>query len=48
MLAAISAGRRELLRMHRANEIHDTVLNAIEQELDLEEIAVERFVKTGS
>ena len=26
VLAAISAGRRELLRMHRANEIHDTLL----------------------
>jgi CPA1 family monovalent cation:H+ antiporter len=38
ILAAISAGRRELLRMHRANEIHDTVLHAIEEELDLEEV----------
>ncbi len=44
VLAAISAGRRELLSMHRANEIHDTVLHAIEQELDLEEITVQRFV----
>lgn len=44
VLAAISAGRRELLRMHRANEIHDTVLHAIEQELDLEEVTVQRFV----
>ncbi len=44
VLAAISAGRRELLRMHRANEIHDTVLHAIEQELDLEEINVQRFL----
>ena len=44
VLAAISAGRRELLRMHRANEIHDTVLHAIEQDLDLEEVAVQRFV----
>jgi CPA1 family monovalent cation:H+ antiporter len=44
VLAAISAGRRELLRMHRANEIHDTVLHAIEQELDLEEVNVQRFV----
>jgi monovalent cation/hydrogen antiporter len=44
VLAAISAGRRELLRLHRANEIHDAVLHAIEQELDLEEIQVQRFV----
>jgi monovalent cation/hydrogen antiporter len=44
VLAAITAGRRELLRMHRANEIHDTVLHAIEQELDLEEVNVQRFV----
>jgi Na+/H+ antiporter len=44
VLAAISAGRRELLRLHRANEIHDTVLHAIEQELDLEEVNVQRFV----
>jgi CPA1 family monovalent cation:H+ antiporter len=44
ILAAISAGRQELLRMHRANEIHDTVLHAIEQELDLEEVNVQRFV----
>jgi monovalent cation/hydrogen antiporter len=44
VLAAISAGRHELLRMHRADEIHDTVLHAIEQELDLEEVKVQRFV----
>jgi CPA1 family monovalent cation:H+ antiporter len=44
VLTAITAGRAELLRMHRAGEIHDTVLHAIEQELDLEEINVRRFV----
>jgi monovalent cation/hydrogen antiporter len=44
VLAAISAGRRELLRLHRAHEIHDTVLHAIEEELDLEEVNVRRFV----
>ena len=44
VLAAISAGRRELLRLHRANEINDTVLHAIEHELDLEEVTVQRFV----
>jgi monovalent cation/hydrogen antiporter len=46
VLAAISAGRYELLRMHRAGEIHDKVLHAIEQELDLEEVNVRRFVET--
>jgi hypothetical protein len=32
------------LRMHRANEIHDTVLHEIEQQLDLEEVTAQRFV----
>jgi CPA1 family monovalent cation:H+ antiporter len=44
VLSAIAAGRQELLRMHRANEIHDTILHAIEQELDLEEVKIQRFV----
>ncbi|MDF0518593.1 Na+/H+ antiporter [Bradyrhizobium yuanmingense] len=44
VLAAVSAGRKELLRMHREDLIHDSVLHAIEQELDLEEITVKRFV----
>lgn len=44
VLAANAAGRRELLRLHRAGEIHDSVLHAIEQELDLEEVNVRRFV----
>jgi CPA1 family monovalent cation:H+ antiporter len=44
VLAAIAAGRQELLRLHRSGEIHDTVLHAIEQELDLEEVNVQRFV----
>lgn len=44
VLAANAAGRAELLRMHRKGEIHDSVLHAIEQELDLEEVNVRRFV----
>jgi len=44
VLAANAAGRAELLRMHRGGEIHDEVLHAIEQELDLEEVNVSRFV----
>ena len=34
ILDAIAAGRVELLRLHRAGEIHDAVLHALEQELD--------------
>ncbi len=45
VLAAIVAGRLELLRLHRAGEIHDTVLHAIEEELDLEDVKVRRFVE---
>ena len=44
VLAANAAGRAELLRMHRAGEIHDSVLHEIEQGLDLEEVNVRRFV----
>lgn len=43
VLAAVTAGRAELLRMHRAGEIHDEVLRVLEQELDLEEITARRF-----
>ena len=38
---AIRAGRAEALRMHRAGEIHDRVLFALEQELDLQEMTAE-------
>jgi CPA1 family monovalent cation:H+ antiporter len=39
LLAAIHAGRAEILRMHQAGEIHDHVLQALEQELDLDELS---------
>ena len=39
VLAAVAGGRRELLRMHRAGEIHDELLHDMERTLDLEEIA---------
>jgi monovalent cation/hydrogen antiporter len=39
VLAAIRAGRAEILRMHRAGEIHDHVLASLEQELDLQELS---------
>ena len=45
VLAAIEAGRRELLRLHRTGEIHDAVLHALEQELDLEELAARNFLR---
>ena len=43
VLAAIAAGRAELLRLHETNEVHDTVLHALEEELDLEEMSARRF-----
>jgi NhaP-type Na+/H+ or K+/H+ antiporter len=43
ILAAIAAGRTELLRLHRTGKIHDSVLHALEQELDLEEISARRL-----
>jgi CPA1 family monovalent cation:H+ antiporter len=43
VLDAIAAGRAELLRLHRAGEIHDSVLQTLEQELDLEEISARRL-----
>jgi NhaP-type Na+/H+ or K+/H+ antiporter len=42
VLAAIEAGRHELLKMHRNDEIHDSVLQTIEEGLDLEEVNARR------
>ncbi|MFO1026133.1 MAG: Na+/H+ antiporter [Acetobacteraceae bacterium] len=44
VLSAIKAGRAELVRLHRAGEIHDEVLHRLENELDLEELTALRFV----
>ena len=44
VLAAVAAGRAELMRLHRANEIHDSVLHRLEHELDLEEMAAGRHL----
>ncbi len=41
VLDAIHAGRAEILRMHRAGDIHDRVLRALEQELDLQQMVAE-------
>jgi len=46
VLSAIAAGRKELLRLHSGDEIHDSVLRAIEQELDLEELTAQRFLRS--
>ena len=44
VLAALDAGRAELLRLHRESQIHDQVLHALEQELDLEELSARRHL----
>jgi CPA1 family monovalent cation:H+ antiporter len=38
VLAAVAAGRRELMRLHRAGDIDDETLHALERDLDIEEI----------
>jgi CPA1 family monovalent cation:H+ antiporter len=42
ILAAVAAGREELLRLHRSGLIHDRVLRTLESELDVEEVAALR------
>jgi monovalent cation/hydrogen antiporter len=37
-LEALAAARSELLRLHRAGELHDTVLRRLERDVDLEEL----------
>ncbi|KLU23707.1 sodium:proton antiporter [Caballeronia mineralivorans PML1(12)] len=39
VLAAIAAGRGELLRMHRSGAIHDEMLHVLEHDLDLQEVS---------
>jgi CPA1 family monovalent cation:H+ antiporter len=41
VLAAIAAGRAELLRLHRSGRIHDELLHYIERDLDLQQIEAE-------
>jgi monovalent cation/hydrogen antiporter len=40
VLAAIAAGRAELLRLHRDGQIEDEVLHELERDLDLEELGI--------
>ncbi|MET0256628.1 MAG: Na+/H+ antiporter [Luteibacter sp.] len=41
ILAAVAAGRVELLKLHRAGRIHDELLHYLERDLDLQEITAE-------
>ncbi|WP_158807896.1 hypothetical protein [Beijerinckia sp. L45] len=43
-LAAIAAGRGEVLRMHRAHEIGDAVIHVLEKQLDLKEVGALHIV----
>jgi len=42
VLAAVAAGRAELLRLYHAGAIHDSVLHTLEGELDLQEVEARR------
>jgi monovalent cation/hydrogen antiporter len=42
-IGALTAGREELLRLHRAGEIHEAVLQKLELELDLEELRLRQI-----
>jgi CPA1 family monovalent cation:H+ antiporter len=42
-LAALTAGRAELIQMHRSGVIHDSILRELESELDLEELRLRRL-----
>lgn len=39
ILAAVAAGREELLKLHRSGQIHDELLHVMERDLDIQEIA---------
>lgn len=39
VLAAVAAGREELLKLHRSGQIHDELLHMMERDLDLQEIS---------
>lgn len=39
VLAAVAAGRQELLKLHRSGQIHDELLHMMERDLDIQEIA---------
>lgn len=39
ILAAVAAGREELLKLHRSGQVHDELLHMMERDLDIQEIA---------
>ncbi len=45
ILSAVRAGRAEVLRLHRAGQIHDQVLTVLERELDLQEVTAELMLE---
>jgi monovalent cation/hydrogen antiporter len=47
-LEATAAGRSELIRLHREGQIHDHVLNVLEEEFDLEELRLRRLGKLAT
>jgi monovalent cation/hydrogen antiporter len=44
VLAAVAAGRAEILTLHNAGSIHDKVLEVLEHDLDLEEMTARRHL----
>jgi CPA1 family monovalent cation:H+ antiporter len=44
VLAAVAAGRSEVLRLYHAGTIHDSVLAVLEHDLDLEEMSARRHL----
>jgi Na+/H+ antiporter len=44
VLAAVAAGRAEILRLHHARSLHDKVLEILEHDLDLEEMSARRHL----
>jgi len=47
VLNAINAGRLAVLQLHKAGQIHDSVLQALEEELDLDEIRARQAIEAG-
>jgi Na+/H+ antiporter len=48
VLLANRAARAELLKLHRTGRIHDTVLQALEAELDLEEMGARQLITSDT
>jgi Na+/H+ antiporter len=44
VLAAVAAGRSEILRLYSVGSIHDSVLQVLEHDLDLEEMSALRYL----